>query len=134
MAEPIELFARGVWKKIPSENDVTWVERLSKEQLSNQPLGDFGTIINEMIEKGVSKETIARFAKLVGYETAFGLCYHLEDPVASYEGFPKTNEQITWGLFRVDPDTNEPIEGLNGIHEVLLGLVPSGREMRPKNT
>jgi hypothetical protein len=32
---------------------------------------------------------------------AFGLCYHLGDPIASYEGFNDGAPEIAWGLFRV---------------------------------
>jgi hypothetical protein len=131
--KPTEVFARGAWQFVPSEDDISWVERVAALDASNQPLGDYGPIVKDMLTKGVSAEAIARFAKIVGYETVFGLCYHLEDPIASYEGFPEEDEEIAWGLFQINPETDEPIEGLSCIHEVMLRMDPSGREMRPKS-
>ena len=130
--QPIEVFDRGVWKLVPSQDDVSWVHRIAASRTTSAPLGDFGSLVGDMLEKGVSAESIARFAKIIGYETAFQLCYHLEDPSASYQGFSDP-EEIAWGLFRVNPDTNEPLEPMCGIHEIILGMDPSGCEIRPKN-
>jgi hypothetical protein len=101
----IEIFAQAVWKYIPDEEDSSWVRKISELESSKEPLGDFGPIVEDMLSKGVAPETIARFAKIVGYETAFGICYHL----------------------------GETNEGLVGVHEVLLSMDPTGREMRPKS-
>ncbi len=131
--EPTELFLRGAWKSIPSEDDVSWVERVAAFEATSQPLGDYGPIVKEMLNKGVSAYSIARFAKIVGYETVFGLCYHLEDPNASYEGFPEKDDEIAWGLFQIDPESDEPTEPIRGLHETILSMDPSGREMRPKD-
>ena len=130
-ADPTDLFVRGLWKIIPDEKDASWVLRLAGNAPSHGPLGDYGSIVREMLDKGVSPGTIARFARIVGYETAFGICYHLDDPNASYEGFPEVEERISWGLCRIDPDSGEPLEHLDSGHERLLMAAPDGREMRP---
>lgn len=131
--DAVEIFLRGVWKIVPDEEDLAWVDRLAIAEGSNAPLGDFGLLIREMLDKGVSPYSIARFAKIIGYETAHGICYHLNDPIASYEGFPVELNEIAWGLFQVDQQTGEPIKPLYGLHETLLSLDPSEREMRPKS-
>lgn len=128
-----EIFLRGVWKAIPDEDNLSWVEQLAKSEIKDTPLGDFGSLLKEMIDKGVSPYSIARFAKIIGYETAFGICYHLDDPIASYEGFADNVEELSWGLFLVDEETYEPTESLHSLHETLLSLDPSGREMHPQN-
>jgi len=127
-----EIFLRGVWKHIPDETETKWIERLSKEELTSQPMGDFGVILKEMLSKGVRAETIARLMKIAAYETAFGIMYHLEDPNASYEGFSEEKERISWGVFIVDKETGGPIEPLKGLHETILSMDPTGREMRPE--
>ena len=129
-----EIFLRGVWKCIPNEENTRWVDRVANLPASNGPLGDYGSIIKEMLDKGVSERTIARFAKIVGYETAFGICYHLGDSNASYEGFPKEEKRIAWGLKTFDYETEEPLaieDEITCPHEQLLGMDPCGREMRP---
>ena len=126
-----KIFLRGVWKNIPDEKETDWIERLSKVELTSQPLGDYGAILKDMLNKEIKPETIARLMKIVAYETAFGIMYHLEDPNASYEGFPEEKEKISWGLFIVDNETNEPIEPLYRLHESILSMDPTEREMRP---
>jgi hypothetical protein len=72
---PEEAFVRGAWMSIPSEDDVSWLRRIAKLPLTSQPLGDYGALIRRLLECGVSEYEIARFAKIVGYETAFGITY-----------------------------------------------------------
>ena len=129
---PKEIFLRGVWAKIPDEADTSWVRRVAKQPASGSPLGDFGTLVKKMRDAGIKDQEIARFAKLIGYETAFGIMYLLGDPHASYEGFPPEPEQLHWQLYLIDPESEAPGEPLLALHESLLSMDPSGREMRPK--
>jgi len=128
-----EIFLRGVWKLVPDEEDVTWVEHVAESPLSNSPLGDYGALVQRMRDCGLTDKEIARFAKIVGYETAFGILYHLSDPSASYEDFPDEPTELTWGLFLVDEDTETPTEPLLGLYESFLSMDPTGREMAPKD-
>ena len=133
--DPIELFLRGVWANIPSEDDLPWVEEEAREPVTTEPLGDHGALIKEMLDKGVSPHTIARFAKLSCYNLAVSLCYLLEDPGAAYQELDGTedDDDIEWGLFLIDPDTGKPTEPITSLHESILAMDPSGREMRPKD-
>lgn len=129
------LFLRGIWAGvIRGDDDPSWVDRVAARPATDQPLGDFGPIIGRMLEAGISATDIARFAKIIGYETAFGFCYHLTDPNASYEGFDDDAEDIAWCLFEIDVDSEEPVRPIIGLHEEILGLDPSGNEMRPART
>src|SRR5262245_50207107 len=129
---PKQIFLRGVWTKVPDEATVSWIRRAAKEPLSDRPLGDMGPLVKKMLDAGITAREIARFAKLIGYETAFGIMYLLEDPRASYEGFPPEPEKLLWRLYLIDPESKEPGKLLRALHESLLSLDPSGREMRPK--
>ena len=130
--ESTEIFLRGVWKFISDEENTDWVDHIANMPSDSEPSGDDGTIIKEMLDKGVSKKTIARFAKIAGYETAFSILYHLGDPNASYEGFPKDEKRIAWGLNTFDYETEEPLDDeITCPHEQLLGMDPCGRELRP---
>lgn len=71
------------------------------------PFGDAGSIVHRMLEAGVPRKDICRFAQFVAYETAFSVLYALDDP----------------GL-----DEGEPA----ALYESLLSADPSGREGRPK--
>src|SRR5262245_46460500 len=129
---PKQIFLRGVWAKIPDEADVSWVRRVAKLPPSDHPLGDMGSLVKKLLDAGITAREIARLAKLLCYETAFGIMYLLGDSHASYEGFPPEMEQLQWRLFLIDPESKEPGEPLRGLHESLLSMDPSGREMRPK--
>jgi hypothetical protein len=129
---PKQIFLRGVWAKIPDEAKVSWVRRVAKLPPSDGPLGDLGPLVKKMLDAGLTAGEIARFAKLIGYETAIGIMYLLEDPHACYEGFPPEPEQLQWRLYLIDPESKEPGETLRALHESLLSMDPSGREMRPK--
>lgn len=128
---PEQVFVRGVWMNVPSEDDVSWVRRVAELPLTDEPLGDYGVIVRRMLECGLSEYEIARFAKIVGYETAFGIAYLLDDPAA---GFTATSnpEHVSWRLYEVDEDAERPTQPLAGSHEVMLSMDPSGREMRPR--
>jgi len=128
---PEEVFVRGVWMNVPSEDDVSWVRRVAESPRTDQPLGDFGALVRRMLACGLSEYQIARFAKIIGYETAFGIAYLLNDPSAGFTA-PSNPEAICWGLYQVDEQTQQPIRPLLGAHEEMLSMDPSGREMRPR--
>ena len=131
MATETEVFLRGVWHSmIPRTDNTAWVERLAALPASDEPLGDLGPVVRRMLDAGVTVDDVARFARITGYETAFGLCYHLDDPHASYEDVDDDGEELAWGLFLVD-GSGEPTKPVVGLHESILSLDPSGREMRP---
>jgi hypothetical protein len=129
---PTEVFLRGVWTGvIPQTVDVSWVTQVATHPLTDEPLGDYGSLIKRMLDAGLSPAEIARFAQLVGYETVFSMCVYLEDSQLAYVGEPDNEEdQLEWGLFTVDR-RGRPLEAIQGLHEEVLSADPSGREMRP---
>lgn len=44
------------------------------------------------------------------------------------DGHPRTQ----WGLFRVDPESGEPVESLGGLHTAVNASDPTYREGRPR--
>ena len=129
--EPEEIFLRGAWKCVPDDSDSDWVNQIADQEWADEPLGDFGPIIREMLDKGVAASKIARFAKIIGYESIFSLCYHLSDPITSHKESSEEIDEVAWGLYQVNPELDEPIRPMLGLHESMLSMDPSGREMRP---
>ena len=82
-----------------------------------------------MMSKGVAPATIARFARIIGYETAHQILYYLDEPLGLSWNDNEGNE-IAWRLYRVDPDSEEANEPMSPM-EFLLSADPTGREMRP---
>ena len=64
-----------VWGYIADEVDLSWIDRVAAQEEDSGPLGDYGAIMRRLLESGVSKIDIARFAKINGYEAAFGALY-----------------------------------------------------------
>lgn len=130
---PTDVFLRGVWQSvIPRTDDVSWVTRVAAHPFKDEPLGDYGPLVQRMLDAGLSPEEIARFAQLVGYETAFGMCDYVEDSEMAYAYEPDDAPQFHWGMFLVDPSTERPVIPLGGLHSGILSADPSDREMRPE--
>ena len=70
-----------IWGYIPDEDDLGWIDHVAEQPLDDSPLGDYGEIVRRMIKSGIAKSDIARFAKIVGYESAFGALF-----IASEDG------------------------------------------------
>jgi hypothetical protein len=127
--DPSEIFARSVWLQLPDEEDTRWVRRMAEMPRSEQPCGDEGALIKRMLDCGLTEYEIARFAKLACYDAAFSLTYMLGDPGAGIEGMKV--DRVEWRLFQTS-SAGEAREQMYGMHEFLLQLDPSGRDMRPK--
>lgn len=74
------------------------------------------------LEAGASQGDLAQLARAVAYETVFAMLYHL---AADEEA---TGQLPSWALAEIAP-TGEPTgRHLDGLHEDLLTLDPSGRD------
>lgn len=125
---PREIILRDVWGYIADEDDLSWIDNVASQPATSGPMGDFGEITRRMLTAGISKKDIARFAKINGYEAAFGTLYKLEGD----NGTDDEEGTVYWKLQAFDADTDQPIEaGIGGLHESILSADPTGREMRP---
>jgi hypothetical protein len=133
MIDEREGFVRCVWAGIVSEDDTGWVDKIAASARADDdsPCGDLGTITKAMLEAGITREQIARFARIMQYDLAFGLCYMLDDPTGLISDFA-IETTGNWALFRIDQDGN-PLEPMYCLHEDLLGRDPTGRQMQPKH-
>ena len=125
-----EIFVKGIWRMIPSEDDTSWVDVAAASSMSDSPIGDYSLLVQKMLNAGLSSHDIARFARIVGYKIAFHICYYLGDPQASYEGGADTIPEHEWDLYEVQGGMQT--SPITCVHELLLGADPSGREMRPR--
>lgn len=130
LSELSERFADGVWKFIPSEDDLSWVEECSREPFTTEPSGDLGELVREFRSAGISDYAIARFAKLMCYDVAFSTLYYLGDYAADGRGALNDRED-EWHLVATT-QSGTLIGPIRSPHAFLIGGDPSGREMRPK--
>jgi len=70
---------REIWSYIADEEDLSWIDRVANQAEDSAPLGDYGAIMRRLLKLGVSKNDIARFAKINGYEAAFGALYVVDN-------------------------------------------------------
>src|SRR5262249_31985045 len=97
-----------VWEQINSAMQEHWIENLIRESESNPnaPFADIGPALKRLLASGASRRDLSLLMRFSAYETAFGMCYLLDDP----------------GI-----EDNE----VEGLHESLLMADPSGLDGRP---
>jgi hypothetical protein len=118
-----EEILKRVWEYIADDEDLAWIDNVAAQPADNGPMGDFGEITRRMLAAGVSKQDIARFARINGYEAAFGTLYSIGSGVGD----------VSLRLQAFDDETDKSVDAkLGGLYESLLGSDPTGREMRPK--
>ena len=102
-------FLEKVWVEIVNAGmGGAWIDAtIARSQSTpDAPFADLGPILQEMLDRGVSKDAICRLARHARYEACFDMLYMLEeDPLEEGE--------------------------LAGAHEAILSADPSGKEGRP---
>ncbi len=119
--------AKSMWAGVVDENDLGYVEAEVNRSRAypKDPCSQAGKALEEMLSKGISRSSIIDLIRVVQYETL----YHV---TAVLDGARTLDVPVTeWLVFQVD-EKERPVARLHGIHEILLGLDPTGREMRPR--
>lgn len=122
-------FAKALWNGVVSENDDSWIDREIEwsAKHSSDPCAQIGPALREMLDKGVSRAAIIDLARVLQYEAIFHACSILDG--SRMEDVPTSD----WTLHQVG-EKGEPLSVIQGLHEVLLGMDPTGREMRPRGS
>jgi hypothetical protein len=99
-------FIGSLWKIIAPEADGTWIKNVAKNLRSNDAFGDVPPSIKQLLDRKISPIDLEQVAVWHRYDAIFEL-FRLMDE----EGFNNVTE-------------------IPGLHEILLGLEPSGKEAR----
>jgi hypothetical protein len=123
------LFLRQAWRSVYAEDEPGWIAGLiaQAERAPDAPYAGAGAALLALRALGAPDDALVDLVRGVQGELLFQLCYLLEDPgIAEDEA-----AHVAWGLFTLHEDgsAGEPIRGL---HESVLELDPTGREMRPR--
>jgi hypothetical protein len=123
------LFLRQAWKLVVDENDETWIAKAEEQSRSrpNQPGAAIGPALERLIASGASNEDLTTVVRVKQWELLAALCYLLDDP----GDIESEVQDIAWQLYQVD-DKGQPTTAISGLHESVLEMDPTGREMRPK--
>ncbi len=123
------LFLRQAWRLVLGEDATAWIDR-SIAHTKKDPEGVFaglGAALERAVAAGASREDLTQIARGMQAELLFQFCYLLSD-----SGLTEPELQgVGWGLFQTD-EGGEAIGPIVGLHESVLELDPSGREMRPR--
>lgn len=122
-------FAKALWNGAIREDDDKWIDQEMEwaKKCSSDPCAQVGPALQEMLAKGVSRSAITDLVRVMQYEVLYHACSVLDG--ASMEDVPITD----WTLHQVDED-GQPVAIIQGLHEVLLSMDPTGREMRPRGS
>lgn len=125
------LFLREAWLRVQDEADHTWIAREieSARQHSDRPYSQLGGILERCRARGVSDEDLTDMARCHQAAMMFRLCYLMS---SGPEHVPEELEDVSWGLFRINDDDRPVGPAIDALHESVLAMDPTGREMRPR--
>ena len=122
-------FAKSLWNGVMPEDDDKWIDQEIEWARSRprDPCAQSGPALEEMLAKGVSRKAIVDLVRVFQYSALYHACSILDG--SRVEDVPITD----WTLHQVDEEGKD-VAIIQGLHEVLLGMDPTGREMRPRGT
>ncbi|CAG7855914.1 hypothetical protein MCAMS1_00221 [biofilm metagenome] len=126
------LFLRQAWKKIYTEDDVSWIDREIElnERFPGSPYSGLAEALKQSLSKGVTRQELTDIARNVQAQFLYDLCYLLSHP-----GFTEPElSDFNWGLFQLDDNDNPIQPRIDYLYESVLDTDPTGREMRPRET
>jgi hypothetical protein len=125
------LFLKGAWDAIPADGDTSWIDseiNYSRSRL-DAPYAGLGLALSRCREKGVSDDDLTEIARCLQAQMLFSIGYLMDAP----DQLPPPLDDVAWGLFQIDDEGSPVGKQVAGLHESVLALDPTGREMRPKN-
>jgi hypothetical protein len=126
------VFLRQMWQNVVREGDTAWIdsEIAAAERRPRDPGASVGPVLKRMLALGVSREDIAELARVMQWQTLAGIAYQIDD--SGGVSYPSdSTPQVHWALCEVTEE-GEVLHSIDAIHESVLDVEPSGREMRPK--
>ena len=126
---PRFLFLRQAWRSIVSEDDSTWIDNLiaTADKHLDEPYAGSGHSLNKLRARGATDEELTDLVRGMQAALLFDLCYLLEDPGDIEE------DVDMWWAFVQSNEEGQVLGHIGGLHESVLEMDPTGREMRPQH-
>lgn len=123
------LFLRQAWRLVASETDPSWISawKASAEREPDAPYAGAGHAIKRLKTLGASDEDLTDLVRGAQAELLFSFCYLLDDAGID----DAAGADMAWALVQVS-DKGEVLAPISGLHESVLELDPTGRQMRPR--
>ena len=124
------VFLREAWQRVINEDDEDWIDQeiALAQQDPDGPGGGIGSALQNCLNAGVNPTDLTEIVRWKQYTLLFDLCYLLDDPGRTE---PELGE-LGWELHEIDTTGQPTHRILGGLHESVLSMDPTGREMRPK--
>ncbi len=124
------LFLRSAWQYVLAEDDAKWIDAALEHaaQRPNDPCAGIGPALQRLLNLGANRQDLTDIVRVKQYETLFGLCYLLAFP----ERLDPELGEIGWLLEEVDSHGQVTGRLVDALHESVLSMDPTGREMRPR--
>ncbi|MGH2662106.1 MAG: hypothetical protein ACRDH8_04750 [Actinomycetota bacterium] len=132
------LFLRLAWRAVVAEDDTSWIDhhRDRAARHPNAPLAGAGLALERLLAAGADPRDLTDVVRGLQYETLFDVCdvldsrhHHLEE-----EFGPELAEELFdagWTLIEIDQEGRHGRE-FGMLHEGVLSMDPTRREMRPR--
>lgn len=124
------LFLKSAWETVTPDGDDAWIDEEIKmgRNYPKAPYAGLGQVLEKLRSQGVANDDLTIVARCLQAQTIFNLS-NLIDSGPSIQ--VKETRDVAWGLFQVDDDGRPFGPRIAGLHESVLSLDPTGREMRP---
>lgn len=125
------LFLKNAWNAVPAEGSNAWIEEeiSSSAARPGAPYAGLGQALARCRARGVAEEDLTDIARCLQAQMIFSIGYLLEDGPSERNAVLR---DVCWGLFQIDENGHPIGRQISGLHESVLELDPTGREMRPK--
>jgi hypothetical protein len=123
------LFLRQAWKLVSDENNDGWIDNILANHRRSPSAR--GRAIERLLALGADRADLVDLVRDTQYETLFGLCYLLGDPGLYDEADEQVN-LLGWALVTTDAQGEPTSQTIDSLHEEVLSMDPTGREMRPR--
>jgi hypothetical protein len=105
-----------------------WIERVIKAYSKpNGQFADAGHALRKMIEAGVPAADLGALARMIAFETAFGILNRIDEGYDHAAG----DDAPGWILMETDASGTPTGRTVGGLHESLLSLDPTEGEPKP---
>lgn len=127
------LFLSKAWSLVVPEDDDSWIDQLitAQQRHPDDPYAGQGRALDRLLALGADRADIVDLVRATQAEVIFGLCYQLGDPGLHDEEEEQVNS-VGWALVATDADGEPTAQVIDGLHESVLEMDPTGREMRPR--
>ena len=124
-------FIKAAWDGVVNEGDTGWIQR-QLEDFRRDPNGvgnGAGRALERLLKLGAKPEDLTDLVRSMQYETLFAVCYVADNCGDDYRNplSPKEHWHLVLG-----EDCPPSHLDVGGLHESVLQMDRTGREMRPR--